>query len=233
MDLLIAAPVLKREWIIERWLRYAAAAAERAGLEPRFLLVGDINDPTFAVVDKYPVYDVARVYVEESRASGDRSWDRDRFSRMVELRNIMLGHVRDMAPDWFLSLDTDILAHPDQISNLIETQRERNWDAVGGYCYLTRKGTSHANYANMPASWVLRRTDIRGQAKVCDVIMAIKLMTPAAYAVDYEWNQHGEDIGWSLAAKRHRLRLGVDARVTSKHVMDPWLLDEVDARLGW
>jgi hypothetical protein len=65
------------------------------------------------------------------------------------------------------------------------------------------------------------------------VIMAIKLMTPPAYNVDYEWNHQGEDIGWSLAALARGLKLGWDSRTTTKHVFYPHLLDEVDPRCGY
>jgi hypothetical protein len=66
-----------------------------------------------------------------------------------------------------------------------------------------------------------------------DVIMAMKLMKPSAYWVDYRDHEQGEDVGWSIACQEQHLRLGWDGRVCSKHVMKPEQLDPIDARCGY
>lgn len=233
MRLLIFAPVVRREWIIDRWLENAAASAEAAGVDCSFLLLGGMNDPTFDVVDGLPQYDVARIYVDESRDADVRDWAHDRFQRMAELRNILLGYVRhDEGLDYALSLDTDVLLHPDTIGNLIESQAAMHWDAVGGYCYLSENRRC-PSYGALPAPWVIHRPDIPGEVHVCSVLMAIILMTAPAWNVDYAFNEHGEDIGWALNAKKAELKVGVDARVTNKHVMTPSRIDIVDPRCGF
>lgn len=227
---LISCPVLRREWIIRRYLEHAAVAAECAGVEFSFLMLGRIDDPTFAVVDDLRAFDVERIYVEEDRDVDKRDWsNKARFHRLAEIRNRILGQVRLMTGiDYLLSVDSDILLHPQCIANLIETQHERGWAAVGGYCYLSTS-RSHPSYAHINGK-ALRRPDMKGSVQRCDVLMAIKLMTPAAWMVDYAWNTQGEDIGWSLNAKERGLELGCDARVVNRHVMRPTDLDRNDPR---
>jgi hypothetical protein len=62
------------------------------------------------------------------------------------------------------------------------------------------------------------RPDENGVIPV-DVIMAIKLLTPQALAVNYIFDQDGEDVGWSRAATAQGLKLAFDGRVCSRHVM--------------
>lgn len=229
MRLLIGCPVARREWIIRQYLEHAAASAEKAGVEFEFLMVGGLGDPTFDVVDSLPQYAVARIYVDEPRALDYRDWTKPgRLERMVELRNTMLQFVRLSDCDLFLSLDSDILLHEDTIANLIDTQQERGWDAVGGYCYMSTT-RSHPSYANLMGH-AMRRPDIRGSVERCDVLMGIILMTRRAIGIDYEYSSKGEDIGWAMAARRRRLIFGVDARLVNRHVMRPVEINQADPR---
>lgn len=98
---------------------------------------------------------------------------------------------------------------------------------------MTRRGTHAPSYAMMKRhSTGLLRSDSTNVMPV-DVIMAIKLMTPEAYNINYEMQRHGEDIGWSLACKTAGLKLGWDGRQANKHVMDVDALGEVDDRVGF
>jgi hypothetical protein len=234
MKLIIYAPVLRREWIVRQYLEHAARSAEQAGVDFSFLMVGGIADPTFEIVNSLSQFasSVARVYVDEPRSQDLRDWPKPgRLERMVELRNLALQYVREAGCDLALSLDTDILLHPDAIGNLIATQTQRGWDAVGGYCYMSAN-RSHPSYANLMGLNSLRRPDIRS-VEMCDVLMGIILMTHRAVAVDYEYDHKGEDIGWARAAARARLTLGIDARVVNRHVMHPADLQRPDPRCDW
>lgn len=232
MRLLIGAPVCHREWIIERWLEQAAASAEAAGVEYSFVLLGGMDDPTFEVVRELPQHNVACVYVDEPRGEDVRDWNEVRIQRMVDLRNMLLRFVRLDAPDYFLSLDTDVLLHPDTIGNLIETQVEREWAAVGGYCYLS-EDRGCPSYSNFPAAYVLHRPDLPREQQRCDILMAIILMTEKAWSIDYRFSVHGEDIGHSVAMRSAQLAVGCDARVINKHIMERWQLETIDERCGW
>lgn len=236
MDVLIAAPVLARGWILEAWSDHAAAAADKAGLDARFLLLGGEADrDTWDAADRIE-HPLQRVYIDEPLIVSDREWhDRRRLERMVDLRNQLLTAVRAQTPGYLLSLDTDVLLHPDAVASMRDLLDNDRYAAVGGYCHMS-PGRSNPSYA-----WItrgngtvsLRREPIDGRTCPVDVIMAIKLMSPAAYAVDYEYERHGEDIGWSLACRRAGLKLAVDARVINKHCMDRAALNHIDPRCGF
>lgn len=228
MNVVFGCPVAHREWVLPAWFDHIHKACVHAGVSPGFVFVCDPNDESWGCIETFAP---GAAIVECSTTRRDvREWGPPRYLQMVELRNRLLGAVRDLAPDLFFSVDSDILLHPDQLTNLIETSG--SFDAVGGRCYMTATGTRFPSWGSLTKTGALRRDDRDGVFAV-DVIMAAKLMSPAAYRVDYRFDLQGEDIGWSKACREHHVRLGWDGRVAAKHVLAPHLLGRVDARVGF
>lgn len=234
--LLIGAPVCRREWIIDAWFTHVFQAVEQLHPQPQiaFLFVGGEKDPTFLQI--HNICQEARVtayveYIDEPKNDDVRFWGEYRFHRMVELRNTLLKRVREIAPDYFLSLDTDVLLHPSALRNMFETAQ--TYDVVGGRCYMTPRDDDRlAPSVIMFGPIVNTRPDIEGVVPV-DVVMAIKLMKPRAYAVDYKWDFQGEDLGIARNWKEAGVSVAYDGRVVSKHVMKPELLEKFDGRCGF
>lgn len=233
-ELLVGCPVRARDWALPSWFEHVEIAAAKAGLEPDFVFVGDPErDPaTWDVIDKFADYHtVYPIFVHEDDMIVDHRWVYARYERMAWLRNQMLEQVRAVMPTWFLSLDSDVMLHPDAIQRMIETATGA-FDAVGSKVYLGDRGTRYPNWAKLDPAGRLMRSDFGGVMRV-DVLMAVVLMNADAYDVDYQVHTLGEDIGWSIACKEAGVLLGFDGTVTSKHVMSPVKLDIVDARVGY
>lgn len=246
--LLIGGPVAKRGWILDRWFDHVEAAVKQKdvdGYRYVFAIGGDDHE-TAEVIERRARMASTLVYVDDPPDAGQRNWGRsDRKQHMADIRNQVLKVVREKRPSVFLSLDSDVLLHPDAISSMLDLKNSGGWDAVGGKCYMTplpkgpipssqHRGTAAPSYLMMGRAGNFRRTDPEGPAAFqVDIIMAIKLMTPLAYMVDYEYHAHGEDIGWCLNVKRKGLRIAWDGRVTNKHVMAPEHLDVIDPRCGF
>lgn len=232
MRLVVGCPVLYRQWILDDWFDHVERACKRAEVEPAFAFVGDeILDPSFEIIERRApraLIDVEPV----TRPDDYREWNQDRYQVMVGLRNRLLALVRNAAPDVFLSLDSDILLHPDALKLVLEDLEAGVFAAVGSRCFMTQTGRSCPSWGRLGPHGQLQRYDAEGYFPV-QVIMAIKAMLPAAYQVDYELHAQGEDIGWSLACERASLKLGWDGRVVSKHVMTPNLLKLTDPRVGF
>lgn len=236
ISIVVGCPVHQRPWIIEQWVDHISIACENAHVEPVFLVVIDPRDePTSSLLQnraKVNFHELYMIYCEEDRPTSSRVWNLDRYRRMVYLRNQMLNGVRQLDPPFFLSIDSDILLHPDAMVNMLETMYSGDWGAVGSKAFLSNRGTRHPNYAKLTKGDNLKRSDHEGVIQV-DVLMALKLMTRAAYNVDYEEHHHGEDIGISLAWKRAGLKLAWDGRAASKHVMSEKAMATVDDRCGY
>lgn len=229
MELLIGCPVYRRAWSIKAWYEHAAVSADKAGLEPTFILVGDeLNDKeTFDAFRSVSRHDLI-IVSERETGDGRRDWSTPgRYERMVYLRNRLLNTVRAAAPTMFLSLDSDILMHPDALGLMVDAP----WDGVGSKTYMA-SGRTSPSYAMLSNSGRMQRPDADGTFRV-DAIMAIKLMRRAAYHVNYEWHRHGEDIGYSLACAREGVTLGWVGSVCSKHLMRSEQLHLVDDRCGF
>lgn len=227
--------MLRRDWVLPSWFAYVEAACEPLGLEPEFVFVGDPehDQATWDVIDKFADYRTVHpviVHEDEMAPIVEHHWTFARIERMAELRNLMLQAVRSVGPAWFLSLDSDVLLHRDALTSMLAVT---GFDAVGSKTFLHTRGTRIPNYAQIDPSGRLVRSDTQAFGKRVDVLMAIKLMTPAAYNVDYGVDTRGEDISWSLNCKKAGLRLGFTGDVCSKHVMHPEQLDRVDARCGY
>lgn len=239
---LIGAPTANREWIVRHWVNGVQGAY--AGIQDEYdlgiVLVGEESDGFVATVDEYCKAMRHAYYlspIEEDKKDDVRQWNHSRYQRMVYLRNTLLQSVRMLEPDYFLSLDTDIIMHPDALVNLLETMEdpEKDASAVGGKLYMTRHGVNTPSYGMWRGSAVsqgIRRRNSSGVFPV-NVIMAMKLMNPAAYNIDYEFHTHGEDLGWSANCRKERLKLYWDGRVTNKHVMYEEDLMKIDERVGF
>jgi hypothetical protein len=216
-----------------RWFEHVDNAARLADVDVEYVFVVDPEDPCVQIMDGHG--GCRKVLVPAERVDDKRKWTPDRYQVMTDLRNMLLREVRAIGSvPFFLSLDSDILLHEDTITNLLESVESRPhfFDAVGGKCYMTSTGVNCPSFAQILPSGGLLRSDEWSVFPV-DVLMAIKLMTPAAYNVDYVYNDRGEDLGWSKACKEAGLKLGFDGRVVSKHVMNPDRVDVLDKRVGF
>src|SRR5690554_4926026 len=116
MDVLVGCPVAARDWCIEHWWRFAEISALRAGMTPRFLLVAGHQDTTAETLAAAGCRDLIVHRIDDDRDHDSHDWaNPGRIERMVELRNILVERVTQEAPDLFLSLDSDILLHPDAL----------------------------------------------------------------------------------------------------------------------
>ena len=230
MKLLIGCPVRDRAWILNEWFDYTNKSCANADIEPQYIFVTDPTDEeTICIVQNNEPEAVLELF-EEGSYVGDHVWNPDRYSHMSGLRNMLLRKVRELEPDFFLSLDSDILIHQELVGNLIESSQQ--YDAVGGRTYMSPSGSWCPSVAQILPGGGLRRDDT-DDVRTVMAIMAIKLMKPKAYSVDYEYDLMGEDIGWSKAAKLRGCKLGYDGRVVNKHCMSQNDLSKIDKRCGY
>lgn len=230
--IMIGCPVQSRRWIMPHWLSHVEASIPE-GVEVEYVFAQDRDDDSLG--DFVTERKVHLVRIKDQTRRYERAWNADRYHHMAFIRNRLLDKVKDVNPDLFLSVDSDILLHPDALKNMIQTMQEKNDSnrlaAVGGLTYLDQTDQRITNAASLVGSGY-RRVHSHGRPPV-DVIMALKLMNEKGFNIPYEWHLRGEDFGWSEAVRRFRCRLVFDGRVASKHVMSPEWLDRVDKRVGY
>lgn len=238
MKIVVGCPIKNRAWIFPDWRENVEIAFDVVGEKPHFAFVVGLDedgtdDGTLEMVSECMDENGGGTlyFANQPEIPDDRKpWSIDRYQNIVGYRNELLNIVRHMQADLFFSVDSDILLHPAALAVLLDSIKR--FDAVSGKCYLGhhRDIVSYANHH--PTNGGLVRRDQDGVFEV-QIIMALKLMTPAAYMTDYTFNKWGEDIGWSDSCRAQGLHLGFDGRVTSKHIMYREKLGQTDPRVGW
>lgn len=234
MKVVVGCPTRNRTWILPKWKEYIENGLP-SDIEYQFVFV--VGEDDAKTIDLLSEWDNVFLLKTQEEEIGDmRSWaDKTRYEHMAYIRNLLLAKVREISPDLFLSIDSDILLHPDVFTNVLETFEQTNAAAVGSLAYLDKIDKSITN-AGM---WIdplrfkgFRRVKPNGSYEV-DILMALKFMKPEAYHIDYSFHPSGEDLGWSRDAKKQQLKLAFNGIVGSKHVMSPEWLDREDKRIGW
>lgn len=231
MRILAGCPVKNREWVLPAYLDHLFAAFHEVGVEPEFLFVSGSHGDGKLLSQELVGSKWTVLHTLEKPGRRRSPWTKERYHEMVAVRNLLLTHVRALKPDYFLSIDSDILLPQGLLPNLLDSVGDY-W-AVGGKCYMTRPPSErYPSYGMLTKQGNIRRSAADGVMPV-DAIMALKLMTPAAYNVDYVFNPNGEDVGWSRNVKAAGGQLLWDGRIAAKHVLNPEMLDQPDKRIGW
>lgn len=238
--LVVGCPIRGRTWSLDSWFAHIEDACGHAAIEPAYAFAVDPADETFAALGRWA--NEAEIHLamldEEApvEAEAMRRWDqRDRLEHMVDVRNHLLGVVRDLNPTYFWSVDSDIMVAPAALASALDFLEEGGYSAVASLTWMHPVGFEWPNHGIYdPAHGGLRRFPTEpGAQHETGIIMAVKLMDYWAYNIDYVYHKDGEDIGWSLACREAGLSLGVDGAHPCKHVMSPELLERPDVRLGW
>lgn len=238
MEIMVGCPAYKRDWILPSWFEYVEKAFARVGVEPIYVFVADIADRDTVHVIRDQVLQYSRelmlTWANQEERDDVRHWTMPRYHAMVYFRNELLKTVRKWQPDYFFSLDSDILLNENALEGLLENTDR--FDVVAPKVYMQPPGRTAnvntlPNYANNMFNG-LERKDAEGVFPV-EIVMAAKLMNDLAYQLDYKYHHHGEDLGICETWKENRIRVGWDGRFPSKHVMRPELLDQIDPRCGY
>jgi hypothetical protein len=241
MKLIIGCPIYDRDWIFPYWI--SCIQSQSVSLSDiGFVFVASKDDQ--ATIhhleqwrDHHPevkVFDI--LYPENvnhfSHKEGTRQWTLSKYENMVNLRNILLQKVREYNPDYFFSLDSDILIKNPSTIELLIAHIKEGADAVNPLMYMTPVGTSYPSVMK----WVAhaggkahRDLDFPiGTYFKSDVIMAAKMMSRKVYsAIDYAMHPQGEDLGWSTAAADHGFNLYCASYIYTPHIMSRAMLQDV------
>lgn len=241
MKLIIGCPIYKREWIFPYW----AMAIERQSVplnDVGFIFVVSSSDQgTISMINRWK--EVSKnsigfvdIVVKDDIAhhehdSKSRQWTMSKYMNMVSLRNTLLGEVRKYQPDYFFSLDSDIIIHNASTIELLISHIKDGADAVSPLMFMTPVGIDFpsvmtwldelGNRANRSRKYPL------GTYFKSDIIMAAKMMSKDTYnKVDYVFHAQGEDLGWcSEARKKGITELYSASYIYAPHIMHPEMLE--------
>lgn len=237
--LIIGCPIYKRDWIFPYWI--SCIENQQIDLsQVGFVFEASSDDKeTLSLLNKYknskPNISIFEIEIREEvphfeHGENSRIWSMSKYANMVLLRNKLLEKVRHIDPDYFFSLDSDVLlTNPNTVNHLISHIQD-GADAVSPVMFMTPNDTLYPSvmtWSDNPGNQAYRKeTYPIGSYFKSDIIMAAKMMSRATYKnVNYEMHVQGEDLGWSANAARLKLNLFCASYVYTPHIMGKQMLD--------
>lgn len=237
MKLIIGCPIYKRDWIIPEWIKCII----NQSIDMRdvgFMFETSPDDPsttksllTWRKLDKrFPLFEInerSDIQHFEHQNNG-RQWTMSKYHNMVSLRNSLLSRVREYKPDFYFSLDSDVLLRDPNTIELLIAHIKDGADAVAPLMFMTPNDSQYPSvmsWKDQGFEYAYRKEKYPlGTYFKSDVIMAAKMMSKDVYNnVDYEFNKQGEDVGWSKAATQKGYNLFSASYIYSPHIMSPMM----------
>lgn len=239
MKLLIGCPIYKRDWIFDHWM--ACILNQSLNVKDIGIIfeASEKDEDTLSKIEFFRSR-VPFAYFEvkyrsdlphfEHRDNG-RQWTISKYANMVELRNSLLATAREVSPDFYFSLDSDILLQNPNTIELLMSHVKDGADAVNPLMFMTPVGTdfpSVMTWKDQDPQKATRKNDYPiGSFFQSDVIMAAKMMSKDVYEnVDYTIHVQGEDLGWCLNAKAMGYKLFCASYIYAPHIMSPLMYEE-------
>lgn len=249
MKLIIGCPIYKRDWILHHWIRCILSQSYNIEDIGFIFEASPEDEATLSILETFKRFQknipLFEINVREDlphfeHIKNGRQWTLSKYANMVKLRNSLLNRVRELQPDYYFSLDSDILIQNPNTIELLIAHIKSGADGVSPLMFMTPTGCLYPSVMNWRpdvSTKAMRKLSYPlGTYFQSDIIMAAKMMSKNLYSeVDYEVHEQGEDIGWSLNAKRKGFKLFSASYIYAPHIMSEEMyekfLKEGDNRL--
>lgn len=232
--LIIGCPVYKRDWILPHWFAciqrqtynlknigfvFELGADDKETFD--FLVNWKKTHPQVSIFDIEIREDIAHHAHEE----GTRRWSFSKYENMVSMRNSLLDKVKKIQPDFYYSLDSDILlTNPNTIEFLLSHITSGSTDAINTLMFMTPFGVEYPSVMSWHDSTYQKAHRNNqypfGSLFQADVIMAGKMMSKDVYNNSrYKFHTQGEDLGWSADCAEKGFKLSCASYIYTPHIM--------------
>ena len=223
----------KRSWILHHWIKSIISQSIPVNDIGFIFEVSPDDTATIQALESWRKFDKRRPYFEikirediphfEHENNG-RQWSMSKYVNMVSLRNSLLESVRKIQPEYYFSLDPDILLTNTNTIELLIAHIKSGADAVNPLMFMTPFGTMYPSVMDwrldVPAKAFRKEKYELGHYFQSDVIMAAKMMSKDVYNnINYTLHEQGEDVGWSLECKKAGFKLYSASYIYAPHIM--------------
>jgi hypothetical protein len=223
----------KRSWILHHWIKSIISQSIPVNDIGFIFEVSPDDTATIQALESWRKFDKRIPYFEikirediphfEHENNG-RQWSMSKYVNMVSLRNSLLESVRKIQPEYYFSLDSDILLTNTNTIELLIAHIKSGADAVNPLMFMTPFGTMYPSVMDwrldVPAKAFRKEKYELGHYFQSDVIMAAKMMSKDVYNnINYTLHEQGEDVGWSLECKKAGFKLYSASYIYAPHIM--------------
>lgn len=240
MKLIIGCPIYKRDWIIHHWIRcILKQSIDLSDVGFVFEVSPDDMSTVHALVTWKNIDKRIPFFLIKERTDiphfehepNSRQWTYSKYHNMVSLRNSILETVREQQPEYYFSLDSDILIENPNTIELLISHIKSGADAVSPLMFMTPVGTNFPSvmtWRDKTCEKAFREQSYPlGTYFKSDIIMAAKMMSKDVYQnVNYEFHPQGEDLGWSKNATQKGFDLYSASYIYAYHIMHQPMLDD-------
>ncbi len=181
--------------------------------------------------------------IRPQRRKYDREQKQERFTRFAHLRNLVLDHFLAGNWDYLVSIDSDVMVHPDCVSRLVARIQEKpGYGMIAGIVNNTRRqgmklkfGRAIYNFGNItphttkpkskPGRCATIRKFKRGAFIDVDYTGACAIidgaMLRANPSIRWGARKGGEDLFFSERITEAGFKIGVDTTIVTWHLMCP------------
>jgi hypothetical protein len=224
MRLAIGCPIYNREWVIPRWWEALEAQALPPGTEVEFhFAVSPSEDDTERLLlercnGRLSLLNCADLPTFPNRHKGHNA---ERFATLATLRNRLVESVRRSDPDYFLSVDSDMILEPNAVQEMLGVG-----DCVGALSDMLGSAIMvHPSAMRLEHNGVkvkAQRISVDGigdEPLPVDVVMAVVLFSRRGYrAVHYGLHEQGEDIAAALSLRDAGVSRWLQPRARATHL---------------
>lgn len=235
MKILLGCPIYKRDWILDHWIHCIKSQSIAANSVGFIFEVSPDDEQTIKKLEIWKRHDRDAPYFNIvirddiphfAHNQNSRQWSISKYQNMVNLRNDLLTKVREVSPDYYFSLDSDILLTNRNTIELLIAHILEGADAVNPLMFMTPIGDVYPSIMTWVGDGTNSATRLPrypiGKFFQADVIMAAKLMSKKVYDnVDYSIHHQGEDVGWSWECKNMGFKLYCASYIYAPHIMSP------------
>jgi hypothetical protein len=230
----IACPVYKRDWILPAWFYFIENQSYSLDNIGFLFELGTDDQETYEVLlawkrmhPEVKIFDleVRDDLTHSAHEEGTRRWDHNKYHNMISMRNSLLDKVKEIKPDAYLSLDSDVLLTNPNTIELLLSHINSGADAVNPLMFMTPFDVRFPSVMSwIPNSGYEKAQRLEkyplGRYFKSDVIMAAKMMSSDVYMNSrYEFHPQGEDLGWSKSCAEKGYELFCASYIYSPHIM--------------
>lgn len=235
MRLLISLPIYKRDWILPHWFAaiekqdidlsdigfsFQVASMEEDPLTHELLLEWFSSHPQ---VQHFVLNNIDELS-HRHHENGRRVWNVEAYNKMSMMRNALLETATSLQPDYYFSLDSDIiLEDPQTLTKLMALAEPRC--AVSPLMYMKHYGVSYPSvmsWVDKPGGKAYRNLNAykQGTNFNADIIMAAVMMSKEVYEnARYFPHPQGEDLGFAADCARFGFNLISAQTIYCPHIM--------------
>ncbi|MDD3271046.1 MAG: glycosyltransferase family 2 protein [Syntrophomonadaceae bacterium] len=223
LKVMIGCPVRDRAWILPRYLDCLEKLNTNT-FQPQYcFIINDCSDHSPQILAEFARRQPGLVRLIEKNYDSPGSYRRGQynFSRLAELRNLLLNAFLQSDGDYLFSLDSDLLVPAGTLTQLLTDDRDIVSALVCNGHEIGDPGIYNILERGSDGSYIHIRDFPRNRVFPVDCTGAAYLIkrTVIAAGVRYSSQYGGEDIAFCEAAASRGFNIFCDGRVECLHLM--------------